>query len=80
MRDRPTSTVSVQPNAAGMTWNSSSTATPAVVHSHITALATVANIASGTGCPGLARFHCAIATIMIAHQIHEPTTTSTSPI
>ena len=42
-----------------MTWNSSSTATPTVVHSHITALATVANIASGTGRPGFSRFHAA---------------------
>ena len=42
-------------SAAGMTWNRSSTATPTVVHSHITALATVANMASGTGTPGLSR-------------------------
>ena len=62
-----------------MTRNSSSTATPAVVHSHITALATVANMASGTGLPGLARFQIAIATIICTHQIHEPTTTSTRP-
>ena len=46
-----------RPSAAGMTWKRSSTATPTVVHSHMTALATVANIASGTGRPGLARFH-----------------------
>jgi hypothetical protein len=44
------------------------------------ALATVANIASGTGASGLARFHCAIATMMIAHQTHEPATTSTRPM
>ena len=72
--------MSVQPNAAGITWNSNSTATPTVAHSHMTAFATVANIESGTGRPGLARFHCAIARIMIAHQIHDPATTSTSPI
>src|SRR5215471_13543105 len=41
----------------------------------MTALATVANIASGTARPGLARFHSAIAMIMIAHQIHDPATT-----
>ncbi len=62
-----------------MTWNNSSAATPTVVHSHMTALATVANMASGTGSPGFAAFHCRIATIISTHQIHDPTTTSTSP-
>ena len=62
MRDRPTSIVSVKPSAAGITWNSSCAATPIVVHSHITALATVANIASGTGRPGFSRFQSRIAT------------------
>ena len=71
MRDSPTSTIAFQPNAAGITWNRSSAATPTVVHSHITALATVANIASGTGCPGLAAFHGRIATIISRHQIHD---------
>ena len=43
--------VCTRPSDAGMTWNTSSTATPTVVHSHITAFATVANMASGTGRP-----------------------------
>ena len=59
MRGRPTSMVWTSPSAAGMTWNRSSTATPTVVQSHITALATVANIASGTGRPGIFAFPCA---------------------
>ena len=59
--------------------NRSSAATPTVVHSHITALATVPNMASGTGRPGFARFHWAMATIMITHQIHEAATTRTRP-
>lgn len=79
MRDMPTSMVWVQPREAGMTWNSSSAATPTVVHSHITALATVANIASGTGLPGFCPFHCAMATIISTHQTQEPATTSTRP-
>ena len=80
MRDSPTSTIPLKPSAAGITWNSNSTATPSVVHSHIMALATVANIASGTGWPGLARFHWRMAKIMSTHQIHDPTTTSTRPM
>jgi hypothetical protein len=68
------------PSDAGMTWKSSSAATPTVVQSHITAFATVANIANGTGCPGFSRFHSRIATNMRMHQTHEPTTTRTSPI
>ena len=63
-----------------MTWKTSSTATPTVVHSHITALATVANIASGTGRSGFSRFHSRIATIIRTHQTHEPATTSTRPM
>jgi len=58
----------------------SSAATPTVVHSHNTAFATVANIANGTGRPGLSRFHSCIATSMRTHHIQEPPTTSTSPI
>ena len=72
--------VCTRPNAAGITWNRSSAATPTVVQSHITAFATVANIASGTGRPGFSRFQSRIATSMSMHQIHDPTTTSTSPI
>ena len=71
MRDRPTSTIPFHPNAAGIIWNSSSAATPTVVQSHITALATVANMARGTGCPGLAAFHWRMATIIRRHQIHD---------
>jgi hypothetical protein len=63
-----------------MIWNTSSAATPTVVHSHMTAFATVANIASGTGSPGFSRFHSAIARIITRHQIHEPATTSTRPM
>ena len=63
-----------------MTWNRSSTATPTVVHSHITALATVANMASGTGTPGLSRLKPSMARIISPHQIHDPTTTSTRPM
>ena len=63
-----------------MTWKTSSAATPTVVHSHITALATVANMASGTGRPGLSRFHAPIATIIRTHQIQDPATTSTRPM
>ena len=77
---RPTSMARFQPNAAGMTWNRSSAATPTVVHSHMTAFATVANIASGTGAPGFSSFHSRIATSISRHQIHEATTTITSPI
>ena len=62
-----------------MTWKRSSAATPTVVQSHITAFATVANMASGTGTPGLSRLKPSIAAIISAHQIQEPTTTSTSP-
>ena len=72
--------VCTRPSDAGMTWKTSSTATPTVVQSHITAFATVANMASGTGRPGFSRFHSRIATSMSTHQIHEPATTSTSPI
>jgi hypothetical protein len=53
---------------------------PAVVQSHNTAFPTVANMANGTGRPGFSRFHSCIATSMRTHHIHEPTTTSTSPI
>jgi len=69
-----------QPKAAGMTWNTSSAETPTVVHSHMTAFATVANMASGTGRPGFSRFQPAIAAIMIPHQAQEAATTSTRPI
>ena len=62
-----------------MTWNKSSAATPTVVHSHMTAFATVANIANGTGRPGFSRFQAAMAASMSTHQIHDPATTSTSP-
>ena len=80
MRDSPTSIDALKPSEAGMIWNTSSAATPTVVQSHITALATVANMASGTGAPGFAAFHCAMASIIRTHQIHEPATTSTSPM
>ena len=80
MRARPTSIVSFQPSAAGITWNTSSAPTPAVVHSHRIAFATVANMASGTGRPGLPCFHAVMAQIIRAAQIHEPTTTSRSPM
>jgi hypothetical protein len=80
VRDRPTSMVCTSPSAAGMTWNTSWAATPTVVHSHITALATVANIASGTGRPGFSRFHSRIATSIRTHQTHDAATTSTRPI
>ena len=70
----------IRPSDAGITWNSSSTVTPTVVHSHITALATVANMASGTGRPGFSRFHSVMATSISTHQIQEATTTRTSPI
>ena len=42
--------------------------------------ATVANIASGTGAPGLSRFQRCRLTDISATQIHEPTTTSTTPM
>jgi len=80
VRDRPTSICVFKPSAAGITWKTSSTATPSVVQSHITALATVANMASGTGTPGFSRFHAVIASNISTHQIHEPTTTSTRPM
>ena len=80
VRDRPTSTIPLKPSAAGITWNSNSAATPSVVHSHITALATVANIASGTGCRGSRPSTARIATIIRMHQIHDATTTRTSPM
>src|SRR6516165_3382779 len=68
VRASPTSIVWTKPNAAGITWNNSSTATPTVVHSHMTALATVANIASGTGRPGFSRFQACIATSISTDQ------------
>ena len=46
----------------------------------VTALATVANIASGTGRPGFSRFHAFIATSIRMHHTHEPATTSTRPM
>ena len=68
------------PSAAGITWKTSWAATPTVVHSHITAFATVANIASGTGRPGFSRFQARIATSIRTHQIHDAATTSTRPM
>ena len=55
------------------------TATPTVVQSHMTAFATVANMASGTGRPGLSTFHACIATSISTHQTHDAATTRTSP-
>ena len=40
----------------------------------------VANIGNGTGAPGLSRFQACRFTDISATQIHEPTTTSTTPI
>jgi hypothetical protein len=40
----------------------------------------VANIASGTGAPGLSRFQRYKFTDISATQTQEPTTTSTTPI
>ncbi len=70
----------IKPNAAGITWNKSSTAAPTVVQSHMTALATVANIASGTGRPGFSRFQACIATSISTHQTQDPMTTRTRPM
>ena len=62
-----------------MTWNTSSAATPTVVQSHMTALATVPYMASGTGLPGLSFFQADIATSIKTHQTQDAATTITKP-
>ena len=79
MRAKPTSTVCVKPKAAGMTWNTNSAATPTVVQSHMTALATVPYMARGTGFPGLSFFQADMATSIRMHQTQDAATTSTRP-
>ena len=54
--------------------------TPALVHSHMMALAVVPYIASGTTLPGLSRFHVTVDMIISRHHSHEPTTSSVAPI
>jgi len=46
----------------------------------MTALATVANIASGTGRPGFSRFQACIATSISPHQTQDAITTRTRPM
>ncbi len=68
------------PSATGRICSRISSAAPTAVHAHRYAPATLANIASGTGLPGLARFQTRRFTCISATQIHEPTTTSTTPM
>ena len=50
----------VRPRACGMRTKRSSMMTPLAAHAHRIAVAVIANMASGTGWPGLSRFHADI--------------------
>ena len=78
-RARPASIVSVKPSAAGRMSTSTSTAAPTDVHAHRYAPVTLPNIASGTVSPGLSFRQARRLIDISATQIHEPTTTSTTP-
>ena len=80
VRARPGSIVLMMPSDQGISWNSISIATPALVHSHMIALAVVPYIARGTISPGLSRFHRTVDMIISRHQIQEPTTSSVAPM
>ncbi len=55
-------------------------AAPTAVQAQRYEPATFANMGSGTGLPGFAFFQTCRFTDMSATQIHEPTTTSTTPM
>src|SRR5688572_13626296 len=78
-RDNPASIVSLKPSATGRMSTSTSTAAPTEVHAHRYAPATFPNIASGTVAPGFSLRHACRLIDINATQIHEPTTTSTTP-
>jgi hypothetical protein len=78
-RARPALIVSVRPSEAGRMSTSTSMAAPSEVHAQRYAPATLPNIASGTVSPGCSFFHARRLIDISATQIHEPTTTSTTP-
>src|SRR6476619_1331107 len=78
-RARPALFVSVRPSDAGRIRTSTSVAAPTDVQAHRYAPATLPNIASGMGTPGLSFFQACRLMDISATQIHEPTTTSTTP-
>jgi hypothetical protein len=80
VRARPTSIKVVQPKALGSRTPKSSTRTPLAVHAHSRAVAVIANMASGTGLPGLSRFHAAMLTIINTTQISEPPMSRNTPL
>ena len=53
--------------------------TPTSVHDHRIALAVVANMGSGKGTPGFARFHCTVMTNMFTTQPSEPNSSNRVP-
>ena len=53
--------------------------TPDAAHAHRNAVAVIANIASGTGRPGLSRFQAAMLTIISTTQIIEPPISRNAP-
>ena len=53
--------------------------TPLAAHAHRIAVAVIANMASGTGWPGLSRFHADMLKIISATQIIEPPMSSRAP-
>src|SRR6476619_731565 len=79
-RDRPALIVSLSPRAAGRISRSTSTAAPTDVHAHRYAPVTLPNIARGTVAPGFSRRQARRLIDISATQIHEPTTTSTTPM
>src|SRR5215213_5225157 len=78
-RARPALIVSVRPSEAGRISTSTSAAAPTDVQAQRYAPATLPNIASGTDVPGFSFFQARRLIDISATQIHEPTTTSTTP-
>ncbi len=72
--------MSTSPSDQGMSWNSISAATPIVAITHTVIVASIVKTGSGTGVPGCSRRHPRYVATTLAHQIHDPTTTSVSPM
>ena len=79
-RDRPASMVLLKPSATGNMRKSTSMAAPTDVQAHRYAPVTLPNMASGIARPGLSFFQARRLIDISATQIHEPTTTSTTPM
>src|SRR6476646_630742 len=79
-RESPASIVSLNPSAAGNMRSRISSAAPTEVHAHKYAPATLPNIASGTVAPGFSFLHARRLIDISATQIHDSTTTRTTPM